>query len=579
MPREIRPKLPRSTPMRRSPASLHPDSLIAILCVLVPHVNAATPVYVNDWCNLDLPEHSGDYANVSTMLMPNQDAKSAMRNLLVGKTIRAVAHLDTGRVEHATFKSVDGCGDCPYPDVFYCAPWLPDRKCDEHGGLQGRDYEVMEAIANRGGFKVEWALTRGLSPTYNERFTPMAVNFTTDSRFDLTANWWTDTEERRKLGLVVGHHHTDASRVLMVKRSGEDEEIDYTLMIRPFSPSVWYALCSVLILHSVLMLFTEHPDWYNDEKLGKGRVTRFVKGSLSEMWISFERLNNGGNHHEEPETNNGRLLMSVYGLFSLLIVSLYTAKLAAIIVIQDSSAGSQIRSLEDLKERGGRAIMFNGEPMRNRMISAHPYLKITEAASLDELKTAKLSALMNAHNAHAVILPNVIARNAVRNHNNCDMLITNNVQISGGGFMASLRECTHKINLILDALLMEIENDGTLDVIERKFLNTDTCISGPNEGASNDDSSLRMEQMFALYAVIAGGMILVSANVFASGAKTTHAAMRQRSSKKKLEIITAPGELPPELPEFTTLTGAETRMDEATADIVIDSSGDVRSER
>ena len=128
----------------------------------------------------------------------------------------------------------------------------------------------MEAIANRGGFKVEWALTRGLSPTYNERFTPMAVNFTTDSRFDLTANWWTDTEERRKLGLVVGHHHTDASRVLMVKRSGEDEEIDYTLMIRPFSPSVWYALCSVLILHSVLMLFTEHPDWYNDEKLGKG---------------------------------------------------------------------------------------------------------------------------------------------------------------------------------------------------------------------------------------------------------------------------------------------------------------------
>ena len=119
--------------------------------------------------------------------------------------------------------------------------------------------------------------------------------------------------------------------------------------------------------------------------------------------------------------------------------------------------------------------------------------------------------------------------------------------------MASLRECTHKINLVLDGLLMEIENDGTLDVIERKFLNTDTCISGPNEATSNDDSSLTMDQMFALYAIIAGGMILVFANVLASGAKTTHAAMRERSNKKKknLEIITAPGELPPELPEFT----------------------------
>ena len=100
---------------------------------------------------------------------------------------------------------------------------------------------------------------------------------------------------------------------------------------------------------------------------------------------------------------------------------------------------------------------------------------------------------------------------------------------------------------------MEIENDGTLDVIERKLLKTDTCISGPNEGASNDDSSLTMDQMFALYAIIAGGMILVFANVLASGAKTTHAAMRERLNKKKknLEIITAPGELPPELPEFT----------------------------
>ena len=540
-----------ATSMRR-----HLASLIALLCVLAPLVNAATPVYVTDWCNLDLPEHSGGYGNVSTMLKPNQDAESAMRNLLAGKTIRAVSHLDTGRVEHTKFKSVDSCADCPYPDVFYCAPWLSDRKCDEHGGLQGRDYEVMEAIANRGGFKVEWALTRDLSPTFNERFTPLSVNFTTDSRFDMLANWWTDTEERRKLGLVVGHHHTDASRVLIVKRSDDDKGIDYTLMIRPFSPSVWYALLSVLMLHSVFMLFTEHPNWKDDELLGKTRVMRFVNGSFSELWISFERLNNGGNHHERPKTNNGRLLMSVFGLFTLLIVSLYTAKLAAIIVVQDSRAGSQIRSLEDLKERGGRVLMFEGEPMRNRMMSAHPYLKVTEAANMGTMKTTKLSALMNAHDAYAVILPNVIARNAVRNDNNCDVLITNNVQISGGGFMGSLRGCTHRINLVLDGLLMEIENDGTLDAIERKFQNTDTCISGPNEDASNDDSSLTMYQMFASFAVIAGGMIFVFANVLASGAKKTHTTIRERSSNKNLKLITAPGELPPEVPDFRDVDNA-----------------------
>ena len=73
----------------------------------------------------------------------------------------------------------------------------------------------MSAVAQRGGFEVEWALTRDISATYLETYTAMAVNFTTDDRFDVTANWWTDTEERRKLGLVIGHHHTDASRVLV----------------------------------------------------------------------------------------------------------------------------------------------------------------------------------------------------------------------------------------------------------------------------------------------------------------------------------------------------------------------------
>ena len=144
----------------------------------------------------------------------------------------------------------------------------------------------------------------------------------------------------------------------------------------------------------------------------------------------------------------------------------------------------------------------------------------------------------------------------MRNDNNCDVLITNNVQISGGGFMASLRGCTHKINLVLDGLLMEIENDGTLDAIERKFQNTDTCISGPNEDASNDDSSLTMYQMFASFAVIAGGMIFVFANVLASGAKKTHTTIRERSSNKNLKLITAPGELPPEVPDFRDVDNA-----------------------
>ena len=106
------------------------------------------------------------------------------------------------------------------------------------GRAEGRDYLLFQEMAKRGGFNVEWALTRDVSKTVPESYTAMAVNFTTDDRFDLSTNWWTDTSDRRKLGLVIGHHHTDASRVLITARNSKKKSLDLDLLVRPFGPCV-----------------------------------------------------------------------------------------------------------------------------------------------------------------------------------------------------------------------------------------------------------------------------------------------------------------------------------------------------
>ena len=478
---------------------------LAVLALAAVSPSSATPQYV-DWCALDLPELVGGYANISRTLSPLENANSRMRNLLAGKTIRAVAHLDRGRVEHSTFESVDGCADCPYPDVFYCAPHIPGRGCHEEGGLRGRDYEVMSAVAQRGGFEVEWALTRDISAAYLETYTAMAVNFTTDDRFDVTANWWTDTEERRKLGLVIGHHHTDASRVLVTRRHEPDSGLDLDLLLRPFAPIVWIMFITCMSAYAVMMLFIDRP-WWSDAKLGRNVPFRFINGFSYELWLSFERFN-GGDHHSDPRTNSGRLLTSVYGLFTILFVSLYTAKLAAIIVVDDAQGAGLIQSLEDIRDRGGKVLMFSGEPMKNRMISRHPYLRPVEAGNLGEMRTAKLTDLMTEHGAHAIILPSSVARAAVLQPNNCDAIVTNNIQISGGGFMSSVRNCAENAHVVLDGLLFEIENDGTLDAIERRYENADQCSASGAE-SKVDNSALTMDQMLGLFAFVGGAMFLI----------------------------------------------------------------------
>jgi len=75
----------------------------------------------------------------------------------------------------------------------------------------------------------------------------------------------------------------------------------------------------------------------------------------------------------------------------------------------------------------------------------------------------QISHLFDQYDAEAIILPIATAQTAVLNANNCDVKITAPVQVSGGGFIASISGCRANLHVVLDGLLMEIENDGTVD--------------------------------------------------------------------------------------------------------------------
>jgi hypothetical protein len=141
-----------------------------------------------------------------------------------------------------------------------------------------------------------------------EKYTPLAVNFTADVRFDISGNWWTDTEERRKLGMVVGHHHTDASRVLVTRVGVVETSLDLDLLIRPYTTPVWLSFWATLVLYryvlglsqiprlcshtrltlcliyrSAFMLTTERRGWQLDTRLGNTKVQRFIRVRLRSL--------------------------------------------------------------------------------------------------------------------------------------------------------------------------------------------------------------------------------------------------------------------------------------------------------
>ena len=514
--------------------------LVLSLCAeadAVGTVYTGTPgrAYI-DACDLEIPtDLSGGYGNVTALMMPS--LRSKIRSMLAGKTLRVAA------MYHKKHTQVSGMDDpgykSPWPDQWLCAPWLEGNACD--GRLFGREYDILQTIGDRGNFQLEWSVRRDIDGAFGETYTALAVNFTTDDRydFDISGNWWTDTMERRKLGLVVGHHHLDASRVLVTRRAAKSYRVKLDLLLSPFSNDVWLLFLLCMLGHSVGMTLLERThllsgsrakspslpttttveaDQYageapdtsardREEKPSRSVAVRaFVEAISYELWMSFERFN-GGDHHSCPKTNGGRLLMSIWGLFTLVFVSLYTAALAAVIIASDKGTGTVIRSTEDVRDNGGRVLIPEGDPVLAGILNAHPYLKVTEVSTAERRAgETSVTELLDKNNAVAYIMSMGDARRSVLEKKNCDVTIASTVAVKGGGFITSIEKCKDRLHVILDALLMEVENDGTLQNIERKYAISDQCEGSGATAGRSPDATLNLRHTVGLFVLTGGAM-------------------------------------------------------------------------
>ena len=301
-----------------------------------------------DACELKLPsELSGGYGNVTAHMMSS--FRSRLRSMLEGKTLRVAA------IYHKKHTEITGVNDpgykSPWPNQWLCAPWLEDNACD--GRLFGREYDILSAMGDRGDFQLEWSIRRDIDGSFGETYTALAVNFTTDDRFDfdISGNWWSDTEERRKLGLVVGHHHLDASPVLVTRRAKKSNQVKLDLLVSPFSTTVWMLFLVCMVVHATMMTLVERNHVLNpthrtpsavdkdyleesdemspasprlkaidEDKVARHRQKQqsrgvmmrgFLEAMAYELWMSFERFN-GGDHHSFPKTRGGRIMMSIW---------------------------------------------------------------------------------------------------------------------------------------------------------------------------------------------------------------------------------------------------------------------------
>ena len=380
----------------------------------------------------------------------NSTVNSNFNTRLEGLTLNVAAIWDPGYVsiegEAAPTRTKD------YPDV-YCT------NCGSR--LSGYNFDVFEKMATLGNFKTNWTIFGDVDSSRGETYEDMALNFTRD--FDVSGQWWSDTARRRSIGISCGYYHTDVTRMLTVLETTGSDSFSLLMLFAPFQSYIWLALFAAFLLVSTALVYIEH-DFSIDSK-----QVNFKDELSRSLWNTWCRFACGGDARD-PRTHLGQLVQGSYGFLRLIVVALYGASLTSIL-IEDANTSGTIKTMAELREAGGRAIMFGGDPLKSRILAQNPWLVAEDVPRSEILSTTDFRALLDKYNSVAVILSSPDALTVAQNSDLCDVVVTGVAISAGGGFITSYDDCLSDLNLIFDSLLMTMESDGTLDYITASYAN------------------------------------------------------------------------------------------------------------
>ena len=393
-----------------------------------------------DVCSMNLL----DGVNVSSILGVNP-----INERLAGKTLSVAAMWDPGYV------SIEG-GVAPARTKVY-----PDVYCTDCGSqLSGYNFEVFEKMAEIGNFKTNWTIFGDIDDSRGETYEQLALNFTRD--FDVSGNWWSDTARRRSIGISCGYYHTDVTRMLTVLQIEGRETFSLFMLFAPFQSYIWIVLLGVFLLVSTAFVMIDHD-------FDLSTISDFWGNLVQSMWNNWTRFACGGDSRDQ-RSNTGKIVQVSFGFVRLVIVALYGASLTSILIEEANTSGT-IKTMSDLQNAGGKVIMFNGDPLKPRILSQNPWLIVTDVPRGEILSSTNFGSLLDKYDSDAVILAAPDAATVAQQSDVCDVLVTGVVIQAGGGFITSFDNCLSDVNFILDSILMSMESDGTLDYITASYAN------------------------------------------------------------------------------------------------------------
>ena len=350
-------------------------------------------------------------------------------------------------------------------------------------------------------------------------------------RFDISANYWIHSNERRALGVSFPEFWYDDSIILISTRS---ENIELMSFLRPFDSLVWIIIGVSIILTGLLYIFLERFEEQADE----GALDSISSIFLSAMTMTghFKFMVSTRNLYfilvadktifphlflfiitffGQPNSHAARVLSFSWSFCALILSSAYTANLVTFLVTPDVPNHKSLENVIRLEKT--MCVRKNTQHdtflTRKYPIFAEPEKgMVLRKNSNDEL----LKGILDGDCEFGLIEESTFHLYQRTTHN-CKLLkVGESIKAIRAGFATKMDSgtfCTSLISYVLDLHLLEMKKDGFFDdawdrTLDQQGVKKCSSDKKPSFFESEDDTSgdpLEIRDMwgiFVLHAVV-----------------------------------------------------------------------------
>uniref|UniRef100_A0A8C7NHT9 Glutamate receptor n=1 Tax=Oncorhynchus mykiss TaxID=8022 RepID=A0A8C7NHT9_ONCMY len=377
---------------------------------------------------------------------------------------------------------------------------------------QGYSIDVLDALSNYLGFKYEIYVapdhkygSQQADGVWNGLIGELVAK-----RADMGLSALTITPERESV-VDFTTRYMDYSVGVLLRKA--ERTVDMFACLAPFDLSLWACIAGTVLLVGILVYLL---NWLNPPRLPMGTVSSTTL--YNSMWFVYGSFVQQGG--EVPYTTLAtRMMMGVWWLFALIVLSSYTANLAAFLTI--SRIENSIQSLQDLSKqtelpygtvldsavyeqvRSKAMNPFERDPMYSQM-----WRMINRTGGADNNVEESKEGIRKVKYGHFAFVWDVAVLEYVGiNDEDCSFYTVGNKAPDRGYGIALQHGSPYRD--IFSQRILELQQNGDMDILKLKWWPRDSpCDLYSAVHTKHRGSALDIHSFAGVFCVLAAGVVL-----------------------------------------------------------------------